>query len=192
MAFLVTYHNLSKNNIRNLYGGLPAEIKLRTISNEKAMIPSQRIHEQMNKSAPMEKFMNERYLEYDSENEIRIPRAPAFRRLSRARVDEIVQRLSVPTVSKRRRASDICVREERRSLIEGCRKCRAVSSRPKASRQQTDEITDRLTLPTVTSNVRNSMRSLREFSVSEVRDACDKCSLSPSDRFAKEFSIYDA
>lgn len=191
MAFVVTYHSLAKNNIRNLYGGLPAEIKLRTTTNDKAIIPAQRIHEQIKKPAPFEKFLNERYLEYDPENNIRIPRAPAFRRLSRSQVDEIVTRLSEPTVSKRRRASDICIREERRSLIESCRKCRAASCRPKASRQQTDEITDRLTLPTVTSNVRNSMRSLREFSAPEVRESCDRFSLTPSGRFAKEFSIYD-
>ncbi|XP_045198152.1 uncharacterized protein LOC123552504 [Mercenaria mercenaria] len=191
MAFVVTYHSLSKHNIRNLYGGLPAEIKWRTSANEKAIVPAQRIHEQMKKSAPHEKFLNERYFEYDHENEIRIPRAPAFRRLSRESVDEIVLRLSQPTVSKRRRASDICEREMRRSFIESCRKCRAVSARPKASRREADEITERISLPTVTSNVRSSMRSLREFSVTEVRDACEKCSLTPSNRFAKEFSIYD-
>ncbi|XP_060557503.1 uncharacterized protein LOC132717933 [Ruditapes philippinarum] len=191
MAFVVTYHNLSKHNIRNLYGGLPAEIKWRTTSNSKSIVPAQRVHEQMRKSAPHEKFLNERYYEYDPENEIRIPRAPAFQQLSRSRVDEIVDRLSRPTVSKRRRASEVCEREARRAFIETCRKCRALSAQPKASRQRADEITERLILPTVTSNVRKSMRSLGEFDVPEVRDACDKCSLTPSNRFAKEFSIYN-
>ena len=191
MAFVVTYHNLSKHNIRNIYGGLPAELKVRTTGNNKAILPAQRVHEQMRKSGPHEKFLNERYYEYDPENEIRIPRAPAFQQLSRSQVDDIVERLSKPTVSKRRRASDICDREVRRSFIETCRKCRAASALPKASREKADQITERLLLPTLTSRMRKSTRSLRDLDAPEVRNKCEKCSLTPSGRFAKEFSIYD-
>lgn len=191
MAFIVTYQNLSKNNIRNIYSGFPADIKWRSTTDKKAIVPEQRIHEQLIRITPHQKFLNERYLEYDPENNIRIPRAPAFRRLSRDQVDQIVLRLSEPTVSRRRRASDICEREVKRSFIETCRKCRAVSARSNVSKQKMEEITQRVSLPTVTTNVRSSMRCLREFSVPEVKHACDKCTMTPSNRFARDFSQYD-
>lgn len=190
MAFAVTYYSLSKNNIRNLYSGLPVDIKWRTYSNKKSLVPTQRINEQINNSTPHEKFLSERYLEYDPDNKISIPRAPAFRSLSRSRVDEIVSRLSQPTVSKRRRASDLCEWEAKRSFVDSYRKCRAVSARPQASKRNVDEITDRLSLPTETMKVRTSSRSIRDYSQPEVRYSCERCTLTPSGRFAKEFSIY--
>ncbi|KAL4218922.1 hypothetical protein ACF0H5_021509 [Mactra antiquata] len=190
MAFTVTYHSIAKNNIRNIYSGLPSEVRWRQPGFDKVLVPAQRANEQIRKSAPEEKFFNERYCEYDSENGIRIPRAPAFRLLNRAKVDQIVFRLSEPTISKRRRASDICDREAKRCLIEGCRKCRIVSAGSNLSRQQIDDITKRVSQPTVSANVRKNMRCRRQLSVPEVKESCEKCGLSPSTRFAREFSIY--
>lgn len=190
MAFTVTYHNLAKNNIRNLYSGLPAEVKWRQPAFEKVLLPAQRANEQVRRSAPEEKFIKERYCEYDPEYEIRIPRAPAFRQLNRAQVDQIVVRLSVPTVSKRRRASDISDREAKQCLVEGRRKCQTISAGSFLSRKQIDDITERVSLPTVSANVRKNLRCRRQFSVPEVRESCEKCGLSPSTRFAREFSIY--
>lgn len=190
MAFAITYYSLSKNNIRNLYSGLPADMKWRTYSSEKSILPRQRINEHIKKSEPHDKLLSERYSEYDADNNIRIPRAPAFRSLSRSRVDEIVFRLSQPTVSKRRRASDLCEREAKRSFIESCRKCRAVSARPQATRRNVDEIIDRLSLPTETTKVHSSVRSIRDYSQPEAHYSCGKCTVTPSNRFAKEFSIY--
>lgn len=189
MAFLVTYHSLATNNIRNLYGGLPEQIKLRTMVSPTALTASQRMREQYRRSGPTERFLNERYYEYDDEHGIRVPRAPAFRKLSASDVDRLVVRLSQPTVSKRRRASDICEREVRRSFVEGCRKCRAVSARSTVSRQRVDEITSRVATPTVTANVRNILRTERGKSAQSVREACYKCA--PSDRFVRDFSVYN-
>lgn len=189
MAFVVTYHSLAKNNIRNLYGGLPEQIKLRTMVPPSAMTASKRIREQYRRRGPTERFLDERYYEFDHRHGIRVPRAPAFRQLSATEVDEMVVRLSQPTVSKRRRPSDICEREVRRSFVEGCWKCRAASARSARSQQQVDEITSRVSLPTVTASVRNSLRAERAYSAKSVRQVCSKCT--PSERFAREFSMYD-
>lgn len=186
MAFVVTYHSLAKNNIRNLYGGLPEQIKLRTMVPPSAMTASKRIREQYRRRGPTERFLDERYYEFDHRHGIRVPRAPAFRQLSATEVDEMVVRLSQPTVSKRRRPSDICEREVRRSFVEGCWKSSARSAR---SQQQVDEITSRVSLSTVTASVRNSLRAERAYSAKSVRQVCNKCA--PSERFAREFSMYD-
>ena len=189
MAFVVTYHSLAKNNIRNLYGGLPEQLRLRTTMSPSSLSASQRIQEQCRRSGPTERFLNTRYYEYDAVHAIRVPRAPAFRQLSASNVERMVMRLSKPTVSKRRRVSDICEREMKRSFIEGCRKCRAVSARSAPSRQKIDEITLRVSLPTVTTNVRNGLRIDRCKSAQFVREACPKCA--PSDRFTRDFSEYN-
>lgn len=189
MAFVVTYHSLAKNNIRNLYGGLPEQIKLRTMMTPNALTAAQRIQEQCRRSGPTERFLNQRYYEYDFEHSIRVPRAPAFRQLSASDVDRLVERLSKPTVSKRRRASDLCEREVKRSFVEGCRKCRAASAQSVTSRQRVDEITSRVSKPTVTANVRNSLRIDRSRSAQSVRGMCTKST--PSDRFVQDFREYD-
>lgn len=46
-------------------------------------------------------FLNNRYMEYDKKYKSRIPRAPAFRRVSSRRVNRIVQRLSRGRTSQR-------------------------------------------------------------------------------------------
>ncbi|XP_052788397.1 uncharacterized protein LOC128223153 [Mya arenaria] len=191
MAFMVTYHSLSKNNIRNLYSGLPEEINLRVSTAPSLLTPQQRIHEKYRCRSPEQRFLRERYLEYDSENHIRVPRAPAFRQMPRSEVDKMVIRLCEPTVSKRRRASDICEREVKRSFIEKCRKCRAFSARPSVNREQADQITARLLVPTMSASVRRSASSLRGETGSEGKLSCDKCALGPSGRFARDFHIYN-
>ena len=208
MAFSVSYHHLADRNIRNLYGGLPQDIRFRVMTSfPKSITATQRIKEQQTRMAPIDKFYQRRYYEYDTENNIRLPRAPAFRQLSRDRIDDMVNRLSKPTVSKRHRASDICERELKRYINETCPNClvRAPSAPPtkypmfsgnidsarsfQGSRKDMDELTNRLLTPTVTSNIRNRMRCLHDWNVTEIHDACYKCAWTPSQRFYREMSI---
>jgi len=187
MAFSVTYHQLAEHNIKNLYGGLPTPMRWRTTCSPTAISSPERNQDRQKRSVPEERFIMTRYCEYDPENRIHVPRAPAFRMLSRERVDDIVRRLSQPTISTNRRLSFICQREVKRSEMENCRKCKSASARTNYSPQAIEELTERMKTPTVTSNVRNSMRCLREMSVPDVIHSCERFSGSPSERFYRQF-----
>ncbi|KAH3795185.1 uncharacterized protein LOC127838074 [Dreissena polymorpha] len=191
MAFIVTYHSLSRNNIRNLYSGLPEEYRLRTLSSPKSLTCQQRTSQQYYRANPRERFLSDRYYEFNYEYNARIPRAPAFRQLPQAEVEKLVERLSSPTVRERRRASDLCDREVRGSASERYRKCRALLAQPPATREKVEQITERLSVPTLSAAIRSSQRSLRDVTSPEQKIICEKYESVPSQRFAKEFRMYD-
>ena len=184
MAFSVSYHRLADYNIRNLYGGLPREIPFRQPPYTPAVFAAQRYREQ-----PPDP-LDERLYDYYEDLDIRLPRAPAFRLLSRRRVDDIVRRLSRATVSSagRRWKPGVCERGVQRSLTPRSvssplttprslisSTSRATTPSPRrVDKKEMDSITDRLLTPTVSAKVRNKMKALGTFSTREVQTACDK------------------
>ena len=188
MAFNVTYHRLAEYNIRNLYGGLPREIPFRQAAYPLPVTSAQRHREQL---LIPQRHYDEQFYDYNKTFDIRLPRAPAFRILSREKVDSIVRRLSQPTVSSAtvRWQPGVCERGAKRSLTPRSPRPSSVMSTPRSarssvrspspsprprSRQEMDDITSRLLRPTVSANVRNRMRPMGTFDVREVQTACDR------------------
>lgn len=191
MAFNVTYHRLAEYNIRNLYGGLPREIPFRQTAFPLPVSSAQRHREQL--FIPQRHY-DEQFYDYNDTFDIRLPRAPAFRILSRQKVDNIVRRLSQPTVSSatRRWKPGVCERGVKRSLTPRSPCPSSVLSTPRSARssvrtpsqsprpkgrQEMDDITSRLLRPTVSANVRNRMKTLGTFDIREVQTACERVSL---------------
>ena len=184
MAFNVSYHRLADYNIRNLYGGLPPEIRFRKPPYTLTVSAPSRYH--VRPQDPLD----ERLFDYYQDMDIRLPRAPAFRILSSKRVDDIVRRLSHATVSSASRLwkPGVCERGAARSLTPRCssspqstpRSLVSSSSRSptpsprRMKRQEMDSITDRLLRPTVSAKVRRREKTLETFSVREIQTACDK------------------
>lgn len=200
MAFNVTYHRLAEYNIRNLYGGLPEEIRFRQPRYTSPITSAQRHHEQ--RLLPP-KHYDERFYDFHEEFDIRLPRAPAFRILSRQQVDDIVSRLSQATVSSasRRWKPGVCERGVRRSLTPRCssslqttpispRSARSLSRTPTPSprpmsRREMDDVTDRLLRPTVSANVRNRMKTLGTYNLRDIQTACVRSGRPPSSRWTE-------
>lgn len=170
MAFSTTHQRILDSNIRHLYSGLPTEIRLRKPGFKHILDPVARAREDQNRT--FRRFLD-KYLEYNQEYDIEIPRAPAFRLVTRQQADAIVERVSRPTTSCKLKR-DICPREHRRQLKDLCADCELNTISRPVSRRQLSEINRRLMTPTIATNVRNSTRPYQEFVLTNVTNACER------------------
>ncbi|GFO19929.1 hypothetical protein PoB_004643400 [Plakobranchus ocellatus] len=94
MSFCLTFHSILDNNIRHVYSGTPLQLTYRHSSEYPNMDQlRQRKDNQQLKNAVL------RTSEYRSEYRCLIPRAPAFRIMSRHEIEEVVARLTRPTIA---------------------------------------------------------------------------------------------
>lgn len=170
MAFSTTHQRILDSNIRHLYSGLPTEKRLRKPGFKHILDPVARAREDQNRT--FRRFLD-KYLEYNQEYDIEIPRAPAFRLVTRQQADDIVARVSRPTTSCKLKR-DICPREHRRQLKDLCADCELNTISRPVSRRQLSEINRRLMTPTIATNVRNSTRPYQEFVLTNVTNACER------------------
>jgi hypothetical protein len=187
MAFSTTHQRILDSNIRHLYSGLPTEIRLRKPGFKHILDPVAREREDKNRVT--RKFLC-RYLEYNPKYDIEIPRAPAFRIVTRQQANAIVERVSRPTTSCKLKR-DTCSREHRRQQKDMCADCELnVISRP-VSRKEMRDINRRLMTPTIATNVRNSTRPYQDFVLSNVTDACEREARPVSQRCRLRFENED-
>jgi len=179
MAFCTTYKTILDSNIRNIYSGLPSEIRFRIPSFSPTIDHAKRMHELQ--LQPPDAF-DLRYLVSVPGHNVKIPRAPAFRVFSEAEVNEIVKRVSRPTCSAKSRR-EVCKREVERSKKDMCAYCELSRLPDDISKRRVDDITRRLlTTPTISSTIRNNMRDKRRYSLSAVHGPCTKVLVRPYTR----------
>lgn len=170
MAFSTTHQRILDNNIRHLYSGLPTEIRLRKPGFKHILDPVARAREDQNRV--LRRFLD-KYLEYNPEYDIEIPRAPAFRIVTKQQANAIVERVSRPTSSCKLRR-DICPREHQRQMKDVCADCQLNTLSRPVSRKELCKINRRLLTPTIATNVRNSTRPYQEFVLTNVTNACER------------------
>ncbi|KAL8620253.1 hypothetical protein ACOMHN_044789 [Nucella lapillus] len=145
MAFSLTFNSILDNNIRHVYSGMPVQMSYRHSSE----YPNMDQLRQRRENQQLKNFVL-RTSEYQSDFNCLIPRAPAFKILSRHEVDEIVSRLQRQTVASTRQdgaseSQTVKVKEESNPKYLGLKK---------VSKQEMDEITDRVNKPTTMSTIR--------------------------------------
>lgn len=100
-AFSSAYYDILSRDIRNVYGGVPpSEIRFRTTNYHLGIDFYERLRDQRTRSTI--RLYPRKYMEYLESYRICIPRAPAFRNLSKSEIDTMVNRLN----SKNEKASD--------------------------------------------------------------------------------------
>lgn len=139
MAFNLTYHNILNNNIRHVYYGKPLSLHYRQSSEYPNM-------DQLRKRREDQLLKNYvlRMSEYWSDYHCLIPRASAFRVLSRHLVDDIVKRLYEPPPTNTSRSIEARKSREKGSEVK----------RKTLSREQRDEVFKRVLRPTAISTIR--------------------------------------
>ena len=100
MAFSVSYQSLSTYNIKHMYSGQLEDLKWRTVPHGRAIVLPTIVKEIPGPSKEYKLYLNNRYLEYNRKYKGNVPRAPAFRRFSRKKVDRVVRRLSAISAKK--------------------------------------------------------------------------------------------
>ncbi|XP_012939854.1 uncharacterized protein LOC106012206, partial [Aplysia californica] len=94
MSFSLTFHEILDHNIRHVYSGVPLQLTYRHSSEYPNM-------DQLRQKRDNQTLKNNvlRTSEYTAEYKCLIPRAPAFRLLSRHEVEQMVSRLTRPTIA---------------------------------------------------------------------------------------------
>ncbi|KAK3607382.1 hypothetical protein CHS0354_022542 [Potamilus streckersoni] len=164
MAFCVTYQCIQNYNIRNLYGGLPTEIKWRTPNFCPVLTPAKRIHDEQR--LPPDRF-EVKFYEYNREYDIKVPKAPAFQVLSRKEVQEIVDRVYQPIPRRQCKRVGSSHSEEDKSgqrpngspTSYQSKSSRSLTSAKSYSQSDLEAITNRVSKATVASDIRVKMRN---------------------------------
>lgn len=146
MSFSLTFHGILDGNIRNVYSGLPMKLTYRHSSEYPNM-------DQLRQSRSNQMLKNNvlRTSEYKEEYKCLIPRAPAFRLLSRHEVDDMVFRLTKPTIA----SQGVHGTSEKEMVKE------KTASNPKymglnqVTSEEAEAITDRVNKPTRMSIIRD-------------------------------------
>ncbi|KAK7094650.1 uncharacterized protein [Littorina saxatilis] len=139
MAFSLTFNSILDNNIRHVYAGKPAQMSYRHSSE----YPNMDQLRQRRENQQLKDYVL-RTSEYQSDYNCLMPRAPAFRLLSRQEVDDIVTRLQRDTVASTRQdgtSDEKAVQDKQKSNPK-------YLGLKKVSQEEMDEITQRLCKPT--------------------------------------------
>ncbi|XP_046567470.1 uncharacterized protein LOC124275834 [Haliotis rubra] len=91
MAFSLTFQSILDNNIRHIYSGTPSNMAYR---HSKEYPNMDQLRQQKDNQYLKDYVL--RVSEYRADYRCLVPRAPAFRILSRHEVDDIVERLNTP------------------------------------------------------------------------------------------------
>jgi len=150
MSFSLTFHEILDNNIRHVYSGIPLNLTYRHSSEYPNM-------DQLRQSRANQMMKNAvlRTSEYNAGYKCLVPRAPAFRLLSRHDVDEIVARLTRPTVA----SQGISGTSERNMVEEQAATHPKYMGLKDVSKEEAEQITSRVSKPTRMSLIRD--RSLQ-------------------------------
>ncbi|KAK7505051.1 hypothetical protein BaRGS_00003621 [Batillaria attramentaria] len=146
MAFSLTFRGILDNNIRHVYSGMPVQMSYR----HSTEYPNMDQLRQRRENQQLKDYVL-RTSEYQSDYQCLIPRAPAFRLLSRHEVDEIVQRVGRPTASATPRAG---ATSDNRAMQQKEKSNPKYMGLRKVSREEMDEIVQRLCRPTTMSTIR--------------------------------------
>ncbi|XP_076454725.1 uncharacterized protein LOC143289581 [Babylonia areolata] len=150
MAFSLTFSSILDNNIRHVYSGMPVQMSYRHSSE----YPNMDQLRQRRENQQLKNFVL-RTSEYQSDFNCLIPRAPAFRILSRHEVDDIVKRLQRETVASTRQDGA----SESRTVKEKEKNNPKYLGLKKVSQAEIEEITERVNKPTKMSTIREKPRN---------------------------------
>ncbi|KAK3088544.1 hypothetical protein FSP39_020395 [Pinctada imbricata] len=143
--FVMPFNQIVSKDIKHIYSGFPQTVSLR-------FTPAFPTLEQMRQQDDSHNLKTSvlRISEYDESYGCMIPRAPAFRLLSRHEIDQSVNRLRTPTVASKGLAnsSDKAVVNETRSNYP------KYLGLKKVNKQEMDQIVSRLNQPTKISEIR--------------------------------------
>ncbi|KAK3740303.1 hypothetical protein RRG08_014951 [Elysia crispata] len=146
MSFSLTFHRILDNNIRHVYSGTPLQLTYRHSSEYPNMDQlRQRKDNQQLKNAVL------RTSEYKSEYRCLIPRAPAFRIMSRHEIEEVVARLTRPTIA----SQGVMGTSEREMVKSQASKHPKYLGLKQVSDVEMDEIVSRVNKPTRMSLIRD-------------------------------------
>lgn len=177
MAFNVTYHGLSKSNIKHLYCGRVESKKLPSVKERQAERLAKRVHETLfNKPSPWEKFQSSRKLNYDPETNVISPKSNSSNLCSRSRLYTLMSKLGKPT---RNSYSRVRSTNDKESLKTYTRTPCTVLNWSEVDWEDVYKMSKRLAEPTFSSYVRSVTRSRRKLSPKPVFN-CEKCYLAPS------------
>lgn len=114
-GFSAAYYDILARDLRHVYSGVsPSEIKFRTMAYHHGIDIIDRLREQ--RKRPDFKIFPRKYLEYLETYDICIPRAPAFRNLSKVEIDNMVYRLNSKQTSLNSHHQKSHERQERSQL----------------------------------------------------------------------------
>jgi len=146
MAFSLTFNSILNNNIRHVYSGKPVQMSYRHSSE----YPNMDQLRQKRENQHLKDYVL-RTSEYQEGYNCMIPKAPAFRLLSRHEVDDITTRLRKSTVATQRQDGAT----EEKMLQDKAKAHPKYLGLKKVSQAELDEITERLQRPTQTAAIRD-------------------------------------
>jgi len=159
MSFSLTFHGILDGNIRNVYSGLPMKLTYRHSSEYPNMDQLRQSHSnQQLKNAVL------RTSEYQQEYKCLIPRAPAFRIMSRHEIDEVVNRLCKPTIA----SQGVSGTSEREMVKEQAATHPKYLGLKQVSSEEAGAITDRVNKPTRMSIIRDRGNTSSQSDMPEV------------------------
>lgn len=144
-GFCTSYYDIVNRDLRNIHGGFPpSDIKFRTTIYHRGIDIYDRLRDQ--RTRPNIRFYPRKHLEYLEPYDICIPKAPAFRILSKEEIDKLVYRLNMRQDRTRSRRFQLQDQHPKRSQIRSAPA--STSRRTEASISQTypkePEVTSKL------------------------------------------------